>query len=40
MRTLITENYHIKPDLALIYRKSDAETLQLVGIGSHSELGL
>ena len=31
---------HVKPDLVLIYRKPDAETLQLVRIGSHSELGL
>jgi mRNA interferase YafQ len=31
---------HIKPDLLLIYRKPDAETLQLVRLGSHSELGL
>jgi mRNA interferase YafQ len=31
---------HIKPDLVLIYRKSDAETLELVRLGSHSELGL
>ncbi|AAO28955.1 type II toxin-antitoxin system mRNA interferase toxin, RelE/StbE family [Xylella fastidiosa subsp. fastidiosa] len=31
---------HIKPDLVLIYRKPDNETLQLVRIGSHSELGL
>lgn len=31
---------HIKPDLVLIYRKPDAETLQLVRFGSHSELGL
>ena len=31
---------HIKPDLVLIYRLSDAETLQLVRLGSHSELGL
>ena len=31
---------HIKPDLVLIYRKPDAETLQLVRMGSHSELGL
>ena len=31
---------HIKPDLVLIYRKSNAETLQLVRMGSHSELGL
>lgn len=31
---------HIKPDLVLIYRKPDDSTLQLVRIGSHSELGL
>ncbi len=31
---------HIRPDLALIYRKPDAATLQLVRIGSHTELGL
>ncbi|BBP02244.1 type II toxin-antitoxin system YafQ family toxin [Sulfuriferula nivalis] len=31
---------HIKPDLVLIYRKPDAVTLQLIRIGSHSELGL
>lgn len=31
---------HIKPDLILIYRKPDDEVLQLVRIGSHSELGL
>lgn len=30
---------HIKPDLMLIYRKQDAERLQLVRLGSHSELG-
>ena len=30
---------HIKPDLILIYRKPDNETLQLVRLGSHSELG-
>jgi mRNA interferase YafQ len=30
---------HIKPDLVLIYRKPDDETLQLVRLGSHSELG-
>jgi mRNA interferase YafQ len=29
---------HLKPDLLLIYRKPDAEVLQLVRIGSHSEL--
>jgi mRNA interferase YafQ len=31
---------HIRPDLILIYRKPDDETLQLVRLGSHSELGL
>lgn len=31
---------HVKPDLVLIYRKPDDATLQLVRLGSHSELGL
>ncbi len=31
---------HIRPDLILIYRKPDDETLELVRLGSHSELGL
>ena len=31
---------HIRPDLILIYRKPNDETLQLVRLGSHSELGL
>lgn len=31
---------HIKPDLILIYRKPSDEVLQLVRLGSHSELGL
>lgn len=31
---------HVKPDLVLIYRKPDEDTLQLVRLGSHSELGL
>ena len=31
---------HIKPDLVLIYRKADNESLELVRLGSHSELGL
>lgn len=31
---------HIKPDLVLIYRKPDANALELVRLGSHSELGL
>ena len=31
---------HIKPDLVLVYRMPDAQRLQLVRLGSHSELGL
>jgi mRNA interferase YafQ len=31
---------HIRPDLVLIYRKPDAGILELVRLGSHSELGL
>ena len=31
---------HVKPDLVLIYRKPDTETLLLVRLGSHSELGI
>ncbi|MGO8953979.1 MAG: type II toxin-antitoxin system YafQ family toxin [Rhodomicrobium sp.] len=31
---------HLKPDLLLIYRKPDTETLELVRLGSHSDLGL
>jgi mRNA interferase YafQ len=29
---------HVRPDLLLIYRKPDSATLQLVRLGSHSEL--
>ncbi len=29
---------HLKPDLLLIYRKPDANTLTLARLGSHSEL--
>lgn len=29
---------HLRPDLVLIYRKPDKTTLQLVRLGSHSEL--
>lgn len=29
---------HIKPDLLLIYRKPDQDTLRLARLGSHSEL--
>ena len=31
---------HIRPDLVLIYRKPDDDWLELVRLGSHSELGL
>ena len=31
---------HVKPDLVLIYQKLDPDTLRLVRLGSHSELGL
>jgi mRNA interferase YafQ len=31
---------HIKPDLVLVYRMPDAASLELVRLGSHSELSL
>jgi mRNA interferase YafQ len=31
---------HIRPDLILIYRKPDRAILELVRLGSHSELGI
>lgn len=31
---------HIKPDLLLIYQKPTDDTLRLVRLGSHSELGM
>ena len=31
---------HVRPDLVLIYRKPDSDHLDLVRLGSHSELGL
>lgn len=31
---------HVKPDLVLIYRKPNNKVLQLVRLGSHSEIGL
>jgi mRNA interferase YafQ len=31
---------HNRPDLVLIYRKPDDTSLELVRLGSHSELGL
>jgi mRNA interferase YafQ len=40
----LTGNYtnhrecHLKPDLLLIYKRPDEETLRLVRVGSHSEL--
>ncbi|MCL2179007.1 MAG: type II toxin-antitoxin system YafQ family toxin [Proteobacteria bacterium] len=30
--------YHVRPNLLLIYRKTDVGTLQLARLGSHSEL--
>lgn len=30
---------HVRPDLVLIYRKPGEDVLQLVRLGSHSELG-
>jgi mRNA interferase YafQ len=30
---------HFRPDLVLIYRKPDDHSLELVRLGSHSELG-
>ena len=31
---------HIRPDLVLIYRKPAPDVLELVRLGSHSELGI
>ena len=31
---------HVRPDFVLIYRKPDSAHLDLVRLGSHSELGL
>jgi mRNA interferase YafQ len=31
---------HVRPDLVLIYRKPDDDSLELVRLGSHSELGI
>jgi mRNA interferase YafQ len=31
---------HLRPDLVLIYRKRESEFLELLRLGSHSELGL
>ena len=31
---------HVRPDLVLIYRLPDGDNLELVRLGSHSELGL
>jgi mRNA interferase YafQ len=31
---------HLRPDLVLIYRKREPDNLELLRLGSHSELGL
>jgi len=31
---------HVKPDLVLIYRKINNDILELIRLGSHSELGI
>ena len=31
---------HLRPDLVLIYRKREPDVLELLRLGSHSELGL
>ena len=31
---------HLRPDLLLLYGKKNADTLELVRIGSHAQLGL
>ena len=31
---------HLRPDLVLIYKKSEPNVLELLRLGSHSELGL
>lgn len=33
-------NCHVRPDLVLLYRKVGMDVLQLVRLGSHSELGI
>ena len=33
-------NCHLKPDLILIYRKINNQEIELLRLGSHSELGL
>ena len=33
-------NCHIRPDLVLIYAKPNATDLELIRLGSHSELGI
>jgi mRNA interferase YafQ len=33
-------NCHIKPDLVLIYEKTDGEPIKLIRLGSHAELSL
>jgi mRNA interferase YafQ len=36
--SFVVENNEVPPDLLLIYRKPEPWTLQLAGLGSHSEL--
>ncbi len=33
-------DYHVKPDLVLIYQKHGADSLRLIRLGTHLELGL
>ena len=35
-----SRNCHIRPDLVLIYGKPNADDLNLIRLGSHSELGI
>lgn len=35
-----TRDCHLRPDLVLFYRKVGTDVLQLVDIGSHSDLGI
>jgi mRNA interferase YafQ len=36
---MISVDCHLRPDLILIYRKPDTESLELVRLGSRSGLG-
>ena len=37
---VLERNCHIRPDLVFIYRKPNATDLDLIRLGSHSELGI